>query len=60
MLSAEYSSKVAELVKDPDKQWRLIRLSAVATALVSEGLWANRVRRKEECREHGRLVGSTL
>ena len=34
---------IGELVKDPDKRWRLIRCAAVATALVSEGLYTHRV-----------------
>jgi hypothetical protein len=41
---------IGEIVKDADKRWRWIRVSAVATALVSEGLYAHRVsqRRQEE------------
>jgi hypothetical protein len=46
---------IGEIVKDADKRWRWIRISAVATALVSEAFYANRVRRqrgeqKECCR----------
>lgn len=44
---------IGELVKNPDKRWRWIRISAVATALVSEGLYTQRVRqRREEEEEH--------
>ena len=39
---------IAEAIKDPEQKWRAIRISAVATALVSEALWANRVRRERE------------
>jgi len=41
---------IGELVKDADKRWRWIRISSVATALLSEGLWAHRVRQREELR----------
>jgi hypothetical protein len=34
---------IGELVKNPDQRWRWIRISAVATALVSEGMWAYRL-----------------
>jgi hypothetical protein len=44
---------IGELVKNPDKRWRWIRISAVATALVSEGLYTQRIRqRREEEEEH--------
>ena len=44
---------IGEIVKDADKRWRWIRISAVATALVSEGLYANRIRQqREEQKEH--------
>jgi hypothetical protein len=41
---------IGELVKDPDKRWRWIRIMAVATALTAEGFHAHRVsqRRKEQ------------
>jgi hypothetical protein len=39
---------IGELVHDADKRWRWIRISAVATALVSEAFYANRVRRQRE------------
>jgi hypothetical protein len=34
---------IGEFVKDADKRWRYIRLTSVATALVSEALYAARV-----------------
>jgi hypothetical protein len=47
---------IGELVKDADQKWRWIRISAVATALVSEGIHAHRVseRREEQRRERCR------
>ena len=45
---------IGEIVKDPDQRWRLIRLSSVATALVAEGLWQQRVRQRKEERAHSR------
>ena len=40
---------IGELVKDADKRWRWIRIGAVATALVSERLYAHWVQ-QERCR----------
>jgi hypothetical protein len=37
---------IGELVKDPDKKWRFIRITSVAMALVSEGLHAHRIQRE--------------
>jgi anti-sigma-K factor RskA len=39
---------IGELVKDADKRWRWIRISAAATALVSEGLYAHRVNQRRQ------------
>jgi hypothetical protein len=39
---------IGELVKDADKRWRWIRISAVATALVSEGFYAHHVKQRRE------------
>ena len=39
---------IGELVKDADKRWRWIGISAVATVLISEGIYASRVRRQRE------------
>jgi len=54
---------VGELVKDPDKRWRMLRIAAVGTALASEVVWTHRLskdRKKDEemrnalqsCAEH--------
>jgi hypothetical protein len=46
---------IGEFVKDPDQRWRFIRMAAVATALVSEGLYTHRIRKeREEARERER------
>lgn len=37
---------IGEFVKDPDKKWKAIRLSAVATAVFSEALYAYHQSRK--------------
>jgi hypothetical protein len=39
---------IGELVKDPDQRWRFIRIAAVATALLSEGMYTHRIRRERE------------
>jgi hypothetical protein len=46
---------IGEFVKDPDKRWRYIRMASVATALVSEAMWTNRIRKeRQECEERER------
>ena len=46
---------IGEFVKDPDQRWRFIRLAAVATALVSEGMYTHRIRKeREEARDRER------
>lgn len=40
---------IGELIKDPERKWRFIRVSSVAVALISEGLHVHRLNR--ECRE---------
>jgi hypothetical protein len=50
---------IGEFVKDPEQRWRYIRIASVATALVSEGLWTNKIHnerkesqeRERECAE---------
>jgi len=37
---------IGEFIKDPEQKWRAIRISAVATALLSEALWTQRIRRE--------------
>ena len=34
--------------KDPDKRWRYVRIPSVATALLSEALWTNRIHRERQ------------
>lgn len=42
---------IAEVVKDHERQWRFIRISSVAMALVSEGFHARRIGRERRERE---------
>jgi predicted membrane metal-binding protein len=42
---------IGELVKDPDKKWRFIRITSVAMALISEGLHARRIQNDRKERE---------
>jgi hypothetical protein len=42
---------IGELVKDPEKKWRFIRVSSVAVALISEGLHVHRLNRERRERE---------
>lgn len=37
---------IGELVKDPERKWRFIRVSSVAVALISEGLHVHRLNRE--------------
>lgn len=39
---------IHELVKDPDKRWRYIRLAAAVTAVASATLWRDRVKGERE------------
>lgn len=39
---------IPELIKEPERQWRWIRIASVATALVSEGMWAAKIRKERE------------
>jgi len=34
---------IGEPVRNPEQRWRWIRISAVAAALISEGMWAHRI-----------------
>ena len=46
---------IGEFVKDPDQRWRFIRIAAVATALLSEGMYTHKIRKeREEARERER------
>jgi hypothetical protein len=42
---------IGELVKDPERKWRFIRVSSVAVALISEGLHVHRLNRERRERE---------
>jgi len=43
---------IPELIKDPARQWRVIRIASVATALISQGFWAHKIQKeREEARE---------
>lgn len=42
---------IGEVVKDPQKQWRFIRITSVAVALISEGLHVHRLNRERIERE---------
>jgi hypothetical protein len=43
---------IGEFVKDPDRRWRYIRMASVATALVSEAMWSNRIsKERDQCRD---------
>ena len=39
---------IGEMIKDPEQRWRWIRISAVATALLSQALWTNRIYKERE------------
>ena len=44
---------IGEFIKDPDRKWRMVRISSVATALLSEGMWTHQIRKeRQEAREH--------
>jgi hypothetical protein len=44
---------IGEFVKDEGKKWRYIRMASVATALLSEGMWAAKIHaEREKMREH--------
>jgi hypothetical protein len=45
---------IGEIVKDPEKKWRFIRITSVAVALISEGLHAHRIQRERRERESER------
>jgi len=46
---------IGEFVKDPEKRWRYVRLASVATALVSEAMWTNKIHKeRQQCEERER------
>ncbi len=42
---------IGEVVKDPEKRWRYIRIASVAMAFISEGVHAHRVEQQRKDRE---------
>jgi hypothetical protein len=42
---------IGEVVKDPEKKWRFIRVTSVAVALISEGLHVHRLNRERRERQ---------
>jgi hypothetical protein len=39
---------IGELVEDPNKRWRWIRIASVATALVSEAMYTHKIKQERE------------
>lgn len=39
---------IGELVEDPSKRWRLIRIASITTALVSEAMYTHKIRQERE------------
>lgn len=39
---------IGEVVKEPQRQWRFIRITSVAMALISEGLHAQRIQHERK------------
>ncbi len=46
---------IGELVKDKEQQWRFIRITSVAMALISEGLHAHRITHERRERDAMKL-----
>jgi hypothetical protein len=42
---------IGEIVKDPERKWRFVRITSVAVALISEGLHARRIHRERQERD---------
>jgi hypothetical protein len=55
---------IGEFIKDPAKKWRAVRIVSLATVLLSEALWANRVKKDREsaqdCHRHEEDLESAL
>jgi hypothetical protein len=43
LLSVAAPLVIAEVIKDPDKKWRAMRLASVGAAIASEALWTHRL-----------------
>ena len=39
---------IGELVEDPNKRWRWIRIASVSTALVSEAMYTHKIKQERE------------
>jgi len=39
---------IGEVIKDPDKRWRALRLVSVGAALASEALWTHRLSKERQ------------
>ena len=43
---------IGEFIHDPAKKWRAVRIATIATALLTEGMWTNKIgKQREEARE---------
>jgi len=56
MLGVAAPLVIGEVIKDPDARWRAIRLTAVATALLSEAAWTYRLSKEREKDEAARAA----
>ena len=45
---------IGELVKEPEKRWRFIRIASVALAVINEGAYAYRVQQQRRDEQHER------
>jgi len=45
---------IGEFIKDPEQKWRAIRISSVATALLSEALWTHKINKEKEAAQQRR------
>jgi hypothetical protein len=39
---------IGEVIKDPDKRWRALRLASVGAALASEAVWTHRLSKERQ------------
>jgi len=55
---------IGEFIKDPATKWRAVRIVSLGTVLLSEAMWANRVRKDrdsaEDCHRHEEDLESAL
>jgi hypothetical protein len=45
---------IGEFVKDPEQRWRYTRIAVIATAALTQGLYARRVQKEREERKQER------